>query len=64
MSAGTKTHRSGARFVEVTTEYIPFRHWDTHENGYTRAKAMKEEVDAPIAQLVLDSSSEACSTEL
>ena len=44
----------GARFVEVTTEYIPFRHWDTHENGYTRAKAMKEEVDGPIAQLVLD----------
>src|SRR3954462_10867132 len=23
---------SGARFVEVTTEYIPFVHWDTHEN--------------------------------
>ena len=26
---------SGARFVEVTTEYIPFRYWDTHENGHT-----------------------------
>ena len=26
---------SGARFVEVTTEYIPFIHWDTHENGHT-----------------------------
>jgi len=45
---------AGARFVEITTEYIPFRHWDTHENGYTRAKGMKQEIDAPISQLVLD----------
>jgi hypothetical protein len=45
---------SGARFVEVTTEYIPFRYWDTHENGHTRAIGMKRDVDAPIAQLILD----------
>lgn len=45
---------AGARFVEVTTEYIPFRHWDTHENGHTRAKAMKEEIDGPVSQLILD----------
>jgi hypothetical protein len=45
---------AGARFVEVTTEYIPFRHWDTHENGHERAVAMKKEIDAPIAQLILD----------
>jgi hypothetical protein len=45
---------SGARFVEVTTEYIPFRYWDTHENGHTRAAGMKQDVDAPIAQLILD----------
>jgi hypothetical protein len=45
---------AGARFIEVTTEYIPFRHWDTHENGHERAVAMKQEIDAPIAQLVLD----------
>jgi arylsulfatase A-like enzyme len=45
---------AGARFVEVTTEYIPFRHWDTHENGHTRAKAMKEEIDRPVARLVVD----------
>ncbi len=45
---------AGARFVEVTTEYIPFRYWDTHENGHTRAAGMKQEVDAPIAQLILD----------
>jgi hypothetical protein len=45
---------AGARFIEVTTEYIPFRFWDTHENGHTRAKAMKEVIDAPVAQLILD----------
>jgi Protein of unknown function (DUF1501) len=45
---------AGARFVEVTTEYIPFRHWDTHENGHTRARDMKAEIDGPVAQLVLD----------
>ncbi len=45
---------SGARFVEVTTEYIPFRYWDTHENGHTRAATVKQTIDRPIAQLVLD----------
>ena len=45
---------TGARFVEVTSEYIPFRFWDTHENGHTRARDMKQQIDAPIAQLVLD----------
>ena len=44
----------GARYIEVTTEYIPFFNWDTHENGHTRATAMKKQIDAPIAQLVLD----------
>ena len=44
----------GARYIEVTTEYIPFLNWDTHENGHTKAKAMKEQIDAPIAQLVGD----------
>lgn len=45
---------TGARFIEVTTEYIPFVHWDTHENGHTRTIELKKMVDAPIAQLVLD----------
>jgi hypothetical protein len=45
---------SGARFVEVTTEYIPFEHWDTHENGHSTVARMKREIDRPIAQLVLD----------
>ncbi|MCC6367754.1 MAG: DUF1501 domain-containing protein [Bryobacterales bacterium] len=45
---------AGARFIEITTEYIPFRHWDTHENGHQRAIGMKQEVDQPIKQLVLD----------
>lgn len=44
----------GARYIEVTTEYIPFLNWDTHENGHTKLKAMKEQIDAPIAQLVKD----------
>ncbi|HUS04766.1 MAG TPA: DUF1501 domain-containing protein [Bryobacteraceae bacterium] len=45
---------AGARFIEVTTEYVPFRHWDTHENGHERAIGMKREIDAPVAQLVRD----------
>ena len=44
----------GARFIEVTTEYIPFVNWDTHENGHTRQVDLKKSIDAPIAQLVLD----------
>lgn len=45
---------AGARFIEVTTEYIPFEHWDTHENGHTRLAQLKKNIDAPIAQLVRD----------
>jgi hypothetical protein len=45
---------AGARFIEVTTEYIPFKNWDTHENGHERLISMKQQVDGPIAQLVLD----------
>lgn len=45
---------AGARFIEVTTEYVPFLHWDTHENGHTTAQRMKAEIDRPIAQLILD----------
>jgi hypothetical protein len=45
---------AGARFIEVTSEYIPFQYWDTHENGHTRAMDLKKTVDGPIAQLVLD----------
>jgi len=45
---------AGARFIEVTTEYIPFEHWDTHENGHTRMVDLKKSIDAPVARLVLD----------
>ncbi len=45
---------AGARFIEVTTEYVPFLHWDTHENGHATYARMKQEIDRPIAQLVLD----------
>jgi uncharacterized protein DUF1501 len=45
---------AGARYVEVTSEYIPFVYWDSHENGHERAAAMKKLIDAPVAQLVRD----------
>jgi hypothetical protein len=45
---------AGARFIEVTTEYVPFVHWDTHENGHTTVVEMKKQIDRPIAQLILD----------
>src|SRR5205823_9671220 len=38
----------GARFIEVTSEYIPFQYWDTHENGHTRVVDLKKSIDAPI----------------
>lgn len=44
----------GARFISVTTEYVPFLGWDTHENGHTRLAAMKAQIDRPIAQLIKD----------
>ena len=45
---------AGARYVEVTTEYIPFRYWDSHENGHERADTMKKQIDGPVSQLILD----------
>jgi Protein of unknown function (DUF1501) len=45
---------AGARYIEVTTEYIPFLNWDTHDNGHTRLRDLKKQIDAPVAQLVLD----------
>src|SRR5829696_5084703 len=45
---------SGARYIEVTSEYIPFKYWDTHDNGHERMIELKRMIDAPVAQLVLD----------
>jgi hypothetical protein len=45
---------AGARFIEVSTEYVPFFGWDTHDNGHTRTVALKRMIDAPISQLILD----------
>ncbi|MFO0791572.1 MAG: DUF1501 domain-containing protein [Pirellulales bacterium] len=45
---------AGARYIEVTTEYVPFLHWDTHENGHATAERMKREIDRPVAQLIRD----------
>ncbi|MEO6960596.1 MAG: DUF1501 domain-containing protein [Puia sp.] len=44
----------GARFISVTTEYEPFKGWDTHDNGHTRITDMKKQIDGPIAQLIKD----------
>jgi len=44
----------GARFIEVTSDYGPFKRWDTHENGHTRLAALKKDIDRPLAQLILD----------
>ena len=44
----------GARYIEVTTEYIPFLNWDTHEHGHEKLVNMKRAIDGAIAQLVLD----------
>jgi hypothetical protein len=44
----------GARFIEVTTEYVPFENWDTHEDGHTRLRELKHRIDRPVSQLVLD----------
>ena len=38
----------------MTTEYVPFLNWDTHENGHATYTAMKKQIDRPIAQLILD----------
>ncbi len=45
---------AGARYVEVTTEYVPFEYWDTHDNGHTRTADLKHQIDGPVAQLVKD----------
>jgi hypothetical protein len=45
---------SGARFVEVTTEYVPFLHWDTHADGHDTVARMHREIDRPIARLIRD----------
>ena len=45
---------AGARSSEVTTEYQPFKSWDTHENGHTTLTRMKQVIDRPIAQLIRD----------
>lgn len=44
----------GARFVEVTSEYVPFGNWDMHDNGHTRTIEMKRWIDRPVAQLISD----------
>lgn len=49
-----KLVEAGVRFVEVTTEHVPFGNWDTHDNGHKRTVEMKRWIDAPIARLIRD----------
>jgi hypothetical protein len=51
---GRRLVEAGSRFVEVTTEYEPFEGWDTHEEGHSRAVRMKQMIDRPVAQLIVD----------
>jgi uncharacterized protein (DUF1501 family) len=44
----------GVRYVEVTTEYVPFLHWDTHERGHERMAGLHQDIDRPIATLIRD----------
>jgi len=46
--------QAGVRFVEVTTEYVPFFQWDTHKDGHTTVDGLHKEMDLPIATLVRD----------
>ena len=45
---------SGTRFVEVTTEYVPFLNFDQHASGHDTMQRMHQEIDRPIAQLIRD----------
>ncbi len=45
---------AGARFIEVSSEYIPFEYFDTHKDGHTRMAKLKSQIDRPVAQLVRD----------
>ena len=39
---------AGARFIEVTSEYIPFKYWDTHDNGHERMIELKKMIDGGV----------------
>ncbi len=41
-------------FVQVELQYGPFKGFDMHEDGAARMVEMKQQIDAPIAQLIRD----------
>ncbi|MCB0337475.1 MAG: DUF1501 domain-containing protein, partial [Bdellovibrionales bacterium] len=45
---------AGVRFVEVSSGYIAFGNWDTHNNGHSRTVGLKKWINVPVAQLILD----------
>ena len=46
--------KGGARFVSVSSQYAPFKGWDTHEKGHERVVGMKKMIDRPVANLIND----------
>src|SRR5205814_4512182 len=44
---------AGARYIEVTTEYVPVLSWDTHEHGHATYTEMKMQIDRPIGRPIL-----------
>lgn len=45
---------AGVRFVEVSSGYVAFGNWDTHNNGHSRTIGLKQWIDVPVAQLISD----------
>lgn len=43
-----------ARFVAVHVDFENAKGWDTHSDGHNGVKKMKQVIDAPVAQLILD----------
>jgi len=43
-----------ARYVAVHVDFENAKGWDTHSDGHNGQKKMKESIDAPVAQLILD----------
>jgi hypothetical protein len=44
----------GARSILVPFAFTPFTHWDTHDDGHARMEILKKEIDAPVANLILE----------
>jgi uncharacterized protein (DUF1501 family) len=45
---------AGARFIEVSSEFVGFKRWDAHADGHKLVSEMHAEIDRPIARLIMD----------